>query len=350
MASYITRKGSPFYWLKLKDAQTGIWKQVHSGVRIDAADGLRKVKIKVLEAEMKELMNSPTQEKQEGLRGWGWVAGFFVQHYRNEKSLVRAKNAWSALAVFLELQHIAGAGDVTHMHGHEYVQWRQNPPAGSVRARGRNTALTEIKILSVVVQEAVRRGMAASNPLFRLGIKRTPVKHKPAITAEEQERIEEALKSAPQWMQDQWLLAMRHACRLREVQVPLIPERLDLARGVIVFCGKKDKLHAMPLHPDCVPIVERRMAEGAEFLVDVPPLPSRAWRKFFDGLGLRHISFHSTRVSVITRLAQKGVPEAVTMRYVGHASLTVHRAYQQLRLRTCSTLVGCCDDSSTATE
>lgn len=328
MASSFVRKGSPFYCLKVKRPD-GTWRQQVSRIRIDDPDGERKVKMAVLNLQMEELGKDPGAGGS--LKGWGWVPAFLQQHYQNEKSLGRAKNAWAAVGVFCSAHGLEDPTRVTHDHGHQYVAWRQDPPKGTVKARSKNTAITEVKIWSKIMQGAIRKGLVSANPLYCLGIKRAAVKEKPEILPEEQEIIEKALLEAPQWMQDCWLVAMKHGCRLREVQVPLIPQRLNLGQRVIVFEGKKGKLHPAPLHRDCMELVKRRQAEKAQLLVELPPAPSKHWYKFFQKLGLGHLSFHSTRVTVVTRLVLAGVPEAKTMKYVGHSSTTVHRMYQRHR-------------------
>ena len=58
---------------------------------------------------------------------------------------------------------------------------------------------------------------------------------------------------------------------------------------------------------------------------------ARNWHRFFRRIGLPHLSFHCTRVTVITRLARAGVPEQQAMRFIGHATLEVHRIYQKLK-------------------
>jgi hypothetical protein len=80
-----------------------------------------------------------------------------------------------------------------------------------------NTALTEVKVLSVILQEAVRREIITANPCARLGLKRRNVKKKPEIKLEEQRVIEDKLKTAPAWMSDCWLVAMRQGMRLAEM-------------------------------------------------------------------------------------------------------------------------------------
>ena len=64
---------------------------------------------------------------------------------------------------------------------------------------------------------------------------------------------------------------------------------------------------------------------------DMPAQRARNWHRFFRKIGLPHISFHCTRVTVITRLARAGVPEQQAMRFIGHATLEVHRIYQKLK-------------------
>lgn len=52
---------------------------------------------------------------------------------------------------------------------------------------------------------------------------------------------------------------------------------------------------------------------------------------YFKKHGMTHLSFHCTRVTVVTRLARAGVPLAQAMAFVGHSSSLVHRLYTRLR-------------------
>jgi len=326
MASSFTRSDSAFVYLRVRRAD-GSWGKVRTAIRTDDVDVRRKVKMALAKATIEETMRAGSADV--GLRGWGWVPEFLHRHYEHPGSLLRAQNCWAALAVFLETEGITGPEMVTHRLGHDYVAWRQRPPAGTVKARAKNTALTEIKILSVIMQEAVKLELAVANPLFRLGIKRAACRVKAEVLADEQEVIERELLTAPQWMQDAWLVAMCHGCRLREVAVPMT--EVNEAANVIVFKGKKGKLHAAPLHERCLDLVKRRRAEKARLLVDLPAMPSKDWHKFFKRLGLRHLSFHSTRVTVVSRLIRANVSPAVVMQYVGHASETVNEIYRRHR-------------------
>ena len=137
-------------------------------------------------------------------------------------------------------------------------------------------------------------------------------------------------------MRDCFLVAMRQGCRLTETQVPL--ERIDLEKRVITFLAKGGRLHAAPLHPELVPLVRERAEAGCGTLVDLPAQPSPRWGEFFKQVGLPHLTFHCTRVTVVTRLCEAGFSESQTMAYVGHSSTLVHALYRKMRPSAVSAL------------
>ena len=55
---------------------------------------------------------------------------------------------------------------------------------------------------------------------------------------------------------------------------------------------------------------------------------------FFKDIDLSHLCFHSTRVTVVTRMARRGVPIQQAMAFVGHASTLIHKIHSL----TCSSL------------
>lgn len=324
MASHYTRQSSPYYWLRFQRPDGG-WSSRRTDIRVDDDDAKRKLKMLLARESVREASLNPRAGSD---LGWGWVPTYLQARYTHPISRRRAFNAWAPISVFLEWRGIESPGQLQRKHGLEYVQWRQTPPAGTVKAMSKNTAIHELKTLGMVMQEALTRELCSGNPIHRLGLKKDPQKKKPEFLREEQERVEAALLTAPQWMQDQWLVAMRHGCRLSEVRVPM--HEVDLQDKVILFRGKKGKEHWAPLHPDIEPLVMRRRKEGAQVLVEIPDNASRDWRRFFQKLGLPH-TFHSTRVSVVSRLVRGGHTVAQIMQYVGHASATVNEIYRRHR-------------------
>ena len=195
----------------------------------------------------------------------------------------------------------------------------------------RNSAILELKVLGRIMTEAVRKGYIFANPCYHMGLRKDPAREKREITKEEERRIVEALKEAPEWMRDSFMIAMKQGCRLKEVQVPV--ERVDLEHDTIRFLGKGGRMHEAPLHRDVRPIAEKAMREGRSSLVKLPGNASKQWCQFFDDLGMPDLSFHCTRVTVVTRLARAGFSEGQCMQYVGHASELVHAIYRKLKAR-----------------
>jgi integrase len=62
----------------------------------------------------------------------------------------------------------------------------------------------------------------------------------------------------------------------------------------------------------------------------MPDFPGKAWFRFFRKIKLRHLCFHCTRVTFITRAYESGIAQADVMRLVGHSSHQVHLIYPRL--------------------
>ncbi len=324
MASFYVRPGSPYYWVRFQKPD-GTWGGKSSGIR-KAADGARrKIKQAVAQATMHEHTFS---EQTQSNRFDAWVPQFLARKYSNEKTLLRYQQGWSAISTFLSHRGIIAPAQVTYQLCTDYPTFRTKPPKELLKARSHNTALTELKVFSAIMQEAVRRSYVPANPALRLGLKRTPAKQKPEVATDEQALIEAELESRDEWMRDCWLVAMRQGCRLSETAVPL--REIDLKAGTITFRAKGNRIHCAPLHYDLRPLVRRAVKQKRATLVLLPKYAAKAWFRFFRQIGLKHLCFHSTRVTVVTRLARAHHPIYETKAYVGHASDTIHAIYQRL--------------------
>ena len=267
-----------------------------------------------------------------------WVPGWMKLHYRGSPlTLQRYETVWSHLFEFLQEKGLLVPRSVTYSAAGNYLEWRISQKRRRGTQINYNTALLELRFLSSVMREAVRRGFAEGNPLAQLGLGRQNVKEKPEITAAEEARIRSELRSRPVWMQDCFDVGMAQGCRLTETATPLA--KIDLARGTITFKGKGNKVFTTMLHPTLRPLAQRKFEEGARNLVDLPAMPAKCWWQFFREVNLPHLCFHSTRVSVVTRLCRAGVPQGVAQSYVGHSDGLVHRIYQRLSVADLSAAV-----------
>jgi integrase len=335
MASYYEREKSPYYWLRLKRAD-GTWGYESSGIRKDSVGALRKVQQRIVNETSKE-------ERLENDGGKAimrnWVPQWIPHHYKNQRSADRAMNCWAHLSAYFKKRGILHPEEVTYGVCHDFMKWRTDAKACAEEDRrlgNWNTALTELRILGTIMQEALSQGWILANPCARLRLGRKEVKEKRAISREEQIRIEKDLLTAEQWMRDSWLIGIKQGCRLTEVKVPM--NLINTETKVIPFKIKGGKFHPAPLHSDLLPLIQRRRDEGAKYLVDLPKNASRDWVRWLVALGYDDLSFHCLRVTVITRFAMANVTAEKAMQYVGHCSEMCHAIYRKLKPRDVASL------------
>ena len=79
----------------------------------------------------------------------------------------------------------------------------------------------DLRVMSQVMAEAVRRNLADRNPAKDHGFKKSKPKKKPEITDEEIRKIWAALQDKDDWMRDSFLIALHPRRRLRETIIPM---------------------------------------------------------------------------------------------------------------------------------
>lgn len=329
MAFTYERNDSPWMWICYLDA-AGRRQRKPSDIARGQPDTKRRCKALKAEHDLQEA--SLPRVRREADRWENWVPKYLESRY-HKKVLTwdRMKAAWAALFAYLHGSGVKTARGLTYTAASGYVDWRLG--ATGLRRVKHNTAIFEAKLLSVVMSEAVRKGLAAVNPCREIELHREPAKEKREITDAEQAIIEEALLKEPAWMRESWLTYMTQGCRLSEVEVPM--ERIDTAseERTITFKikGRGIRLHKAPLHDDLLPLVEKARAEGRTQLVTLPCSPAKKWHDFFKRCKIEGISTHCTRVTVITRLIRNGADPVLVRQYIGHSSDEIQAIYRRLR-------------------
>lgn len=247
----------------------------------------------------------------------------------------RYETAWKNLTRFLNENKIPFPQQFKRKHLFEYLKWRTEPNNEGRPRVSHNTALYELKFMSQLLDEAIRRGYCLDNPCRRLGIKKQPIKPKPEITGQDIALILRELAQEPEWMGVSFRIAILHGTRLQATSVHLRDD-IDLTTRRITFHEKGGKVFTVPLHEDLVTMVQQLRSAGAVRTCIIPKGASKRWRQFFDRIGRPQYCFHCCRVTVITRQARSGVSEGKAMRYVGHASTEIHRVYQRLKVEDLS--------------
>jgi site-specific recombinase XerD len=115
-----------------------------------------------------------------------WVPEWFRVRYSNSPlTLTKYLESWHAISVFFEERRIRRAEQVRREDVISFVEWRQQPTNGGVRAASRNTALHDLKVLRAILYEALRRGWANQNVAARLGLRSDKLREKPEFTQEQ---------------------------------------------------------------------------------------------------------------------------------------------------------------------
>lgn len=325
MASTYLRSNSPFVWLRFKEG--GKWKSKVTPFRKDDRGDLRAAEVLARRESVTEREAAPAEH------GWEWVDLFISKNY--EGSTLRArKRSWERWREFLAGERIGNPSQFRYVHLNGFREMRE-------RDIGINTVLNEIKIMSAVMAEAIRREFAEFNPCLRMGFKRTKAKEKQPWSDDEVRTVAAALGSQPDWMRASFVLGYYQAARLRQAEVPL--RDIDLNGLRITYWKtidgrplvKGDRPFSQPIAQAAVPallkLVQARQAGGFKALCEIPGPASIQWRRFLLTLGLGHLCHHGLRVTWITKAAQsRKITRAEAMRFVNHGSSAVHAIYQRL--------------------
>ena len=330
MASIYRKKGSPFWFVQFID-DAGKRRNKSTELRTD--DPGETVKARAMRAalEVKELSHS-SGTHDDG--GWDkWVPQYLERHCETPRTLERYSGNWQWLAFWLQEKHYHSPRAITYRNALDYIEWRTNYRKKTGKSVGRNTAIMELKLLAMIMGEAVRLGHADANPLVSLKLKRDKPAKKPEMSDAEISVIREALKAEPEWMQTAFDISLHTGCRLRETRIPM--NCIDFKEDKITFAspkGGESRAFSVPMPSALRPLFERLRKATQKFTVEFPFQPSRRWQQFFIVIKKPHLTFHCLRVTYVNRLRRAGVPREAAMRLVNHSSELIHQIYQRERV------------------
>lgn len=304
-----------------------------TAIRKDDPDKAIKVAKAINGIEAQLLNSAPKQTTQ----SWNWVASYLRQRYAAKgRTLAIYSIRWNWLLGYMQHARITGPATLDRPAVFAYLDWRRGQTKEkSGRHPGLNTALDELKLLGLIMDEAVTRHLAETNPARKLAIEREETELKPEMSDKEIRTIYKALRQEPAWMQRSFHLALQTGLRFSDTAIER--SRVNLAANHIVIekpKGGRKRAFGIEIYPEIASMIADLMKGKAKRLWEIPEkergLNGLIWRRFLDRLGLRHLCFHCTRVTFITRGARAGVPESAMMKLVNHASKEVHRIYQRL--------------------
>jgi hypothetical protein len=324
-----TTKGasSPFWWIKYLD-DTGKLVQESTGKRLDSVHETREARKIRAAKEVVERSAAPQERGDRKLRAW--VPRWLASTYKSQENTLEAYlGAFEYLMKFFEGNKAHSASQITRKMCFDYLDWRMKKENGGTGdGVCRNTAIHNLRILRLILNEAINRDHILKNPAAKLGLKSDPVEEKPEISDEERAAVEGS--PLAEWQKISWAIAINQGCRLAETSLPL--SDVDLKHNTITFTLKGGRRHTTKLISTLRPLLQKLKDDG--HLLTWGPFhrnASRDWSRTLEGLGMP-FSFHSTRVTVITRLARAGVNEQQAIRFIGHCSSEVHAIYTRLRV------------------
>lgn len=333
-ASVYLRKRSPFFYIVYWSVPRQ--KRVHEATPFLRSDTQGRRKALALAYEKSKVARADKEIR--GADRWEFWAGDFLQaRYKGRtKTLDRMVYAWEQWQDFLREEECRVPRALDYNAVLKFIAWRSGQVKRSGKRVSKNTALCDVRVMSVLMREALRRGFAETNHCERLGIEKDPAKQKPEMSEAEIAKIRQALRTRPEWMRVSFEIALHQGCRLSETSLALTA--VDVPRRSITFAAKgrghgEKHIFTTKLHEGLVPLMNRLQAAKKKnhgVTCTLPRMAAKQWHSFFQEMGLGHLCFHCTRVTVITRMARAGVPISQAMAYVGHASETIHRIYQRL--------------------
>lgn len=349
MASLYKRAGSPFWWLKWRNPATGKIEQLSTECLV--GDGRDRVKA----IQLRNEHSTKEGRASVGIRRHpfrDWVEDYLTTtHAQVPRTLQRYLSSWKLVATYLDSKDVSAPGQVNRAICLGYVAWRRKLRHLNKRGPGgkkvsANTILLEVKVLSKIMQESVAREIIEYNPCLKLGLRRDPSRVKDEMTDDHIRiiRAEIARRRAAAETQKEketadclnvsFEIARMQGIRLSETWLPM--DDIDLGRRLITLRGKGNKLEDINMNPGLVPLFEELKRQKRTHTFVMPKMISLVWFKLFDAVRRKHpgfakISYHSTRVTVITRMERSGVPENVMMKAVLHSSTTVHRVYRRVQ-------------------
>ncbi|MGA9778820.1 MAG: hypothetical protein WBS33_11180 [Verrucomicrobiia bacterium] len=325
MASIYRKQNSPFWFIQFIDSD-GTRRNKSTGLRADIPGETVKARTLRAQLEAKELSRN-AGEVNGG--GWEtWVPQYLERHCETPRTLQRYTGNWQWLAFWLQEKHYHSPRAITYRNALEYIDWRTSYKKRTGKTVGRNTAIMELKLLAMIMGEAVRLGHADANPLVSLKLRRDKVAKKPELTDTEISEIREALKTEPEWMQTAFDISLHTGCRLRETRLPL--NCIDFAENKITFPtpkGGEERAFSVPMPSALRPLLERIRKSKQKFTVEFPFQPSRRWQQFFIKTILKNMGKHSM---------------PVTLALPRHAEVILRKAAIIFQLHENWTQIACC--------
>ena len=187
--------------------------------------------------------------------------------------------------------------------------------------------------MKIIQRQGRLIGKMEGRPMDDYKCQQSAKRIRPELTDEEIQKCRIALKNKPSWMGVAFEISLATGCRLRECCIPT--SCIDLERRTVTFPnpkGGETKAFLIPIPASILPLLTHIVESGALVTCLMPRKASYRFRRLFDRIGMPNHTFHSLRITRVSRMRRAEVPRASAMRLVNHSSEIVHRMYDRFEM------------------
>jgi hypothetical protein len=327
MAYLVKSKKSPYWYLRYRDLDSGEWKEQNTKLRHNDS----KESAVALKAAAKKTKEEAMVAPRNGEEFADWVPGYIRDHYKEPRTQKRSLYFWDNLASWMISKKIRHPRQIKYDHAREYLKWRMAAGVSN------NTARAEVKFLSFLMKEAIRKEIAERNPLAGEIIPKKAPKEKPELSDEDIHAARvKFLEARPEdkWCRVCFELLINLGCRFNEARISKENINFDALTILLEDSKRGDddprKFFTVP--------ISRHLATFLQAIdwhdgYTLPVLDLHSNRKFNRILKRAcGATSHSCRVTFITRCHRAGLTQAEAMRLVNHSTDLVHRIYSKLNV------------------
>jgi integrase len=210
-----------------------------------------------------------------------------------------------------------------------YLKWRKQQGAKH------NTARLEVKHLSFILREAIKRQYITYNPLSDARIEKKASTEKPEITNEQFKSIQRLMKLKPAWMNLIFHVLAYTGVRFKDGNIT--ENQIDFENNIIYLNDSKRKkdskkrVYSFAITKDFKKFLKKFFKDNPNFSKKLSPSDNTLFNKvLFQATGIKNITSHSNRVSFVTRCHRAGLSIQESMLLVNHSTSTVHDIYSRL--------------------
>ena len=184
MASIYHKNDSPYIWIRYKN-EANKWKGKPTKYRWENFGEVRQAKLLARKQTEIEQTRAPRGSHQDFDV---WVVSWLTSKYggTNRRTFESYLQTWRPLKGYLAANGLTSPHQIRREFAESYLTAR-------TKKTSRNTAIRDIKIFGMILEEAMQREFITMNPMRRLGLKRAPAKHKEVWKDEEIQKVAAAL-------------------------------------------------------------------------------------------------------------------------------------------------------------